>query len=948
MDPHQAKIERAKRAAAELVYRSRDGLDMYRAIGPDLNPDYANQIGLFSDMSSEILISGGNRCSAEGTMVWLLPEPTNDSGNSPYSKMNAMPVPIETVKPGDYILGLKHGDYRIDQKPAKVLDIHEFRETGVEVTTKRGYKTRCTRDHPLWCAPPTEPGWHNGVQADWRKAEWREACNIPDGWFVRLCMGPYKEGIPDDDDAYFRGLMHGDGSELENNPYGVMKYTSHEDETGIRDFIYKYLRSRGVDGSIKCYRKGCTKGISTNWCNLEFKRWYFSQDSTPTPSFMRSYIQGLMDTEGCYTTDSKIVMAMTDINAVYMVQKWLLLFGVKASVSIVDRSKENWKDVARLQISGASVTEYVKKIGFRQKKKLGRAIKDNKKTRICGKYFWDRVKSVEDTEELTFYGPKTETETYIADGFHSHNSGKSMCAAALFASIARDKPITTWDGRKIETRRPHQKGRLLQMWVIGLKIEHFSTIYRLLFRSGVYKRIKDKHTGQWRAFMPWHEDDEERRDECRGSFPLIPPHEIDPKSMAYHSKAKNEITHALLPGLAEIWCFPSTAKEPRQGEPVDVVWIDEAIENPDHYTEWLMRLADERGRIFWSSYPNKRNDKLIEIKDRAEEQAMEVEQGLRDHVDTSCYTFTFEDNPFIPRDEVRKARERLSDEEWARRNHGHFLDDDSKIYPFFDTNVHVAVPFDENLDDKIAKVLRQNNGVPPKDWTHELVLDPGTQKPGLLLCAVPPKDLWMDQTEPPLIVYKEIYEGRMNADETADALWKAIPDETQLYRMIIDNQAGRKVPEGFTISVATNYKNAFDKKWIEPARPGDASGFHIGNPDFQIRKMLVESAMQIQSNGQPRLRIVKERCPHLCKQMSENRFQVTGDFITNQENKREKNDLRQCLEYWVASNPQYVPSEQYRVAKNPLQDVQEWLSDLFGKGNDEKSKSIHLGPKQIA
>ncbi|MGA1707026.1 MAG: hypothetical protein ACO39X_08305, partial [Candidatus Nanopelagicaceae bacterium] len=201
-----------------------------------------------------------------------------------------------------------------------------------------------------------------------------------------------------------------------------------------------------------------------------------------------------------------------------------------------------------------------------------------------------------------------------------NRSGKSMCAATLFASIARDKPITAWNGEKIETRLPHQKDRLLQMWVIGLKIEHFSTIYRLLFRSGVYKRIKDKDTGKWRAFQPWIEDDADRRDECRGSFPLIPPHEIDPKSMAFHSKAKNEITHVLLPGKAEIWCFPSTAKEPRQGEPVDVVWIDEAIENPDHYTEWLMRLADERGRIFWSSYQNKKNEKLIEIRDRAEEQ----------------------------------------------------------------------------------------------------------------------------------------------------------------------------------------------------------------------------------------------------------------------------------------------------------------------------------------
>lgn len=53
MEANQTQIDRARRAAAELVYRSRDGLDMFRALSPDMGDGFPDQVGLFKDKASE-------------------------------------------------------------------------------------------------------------------------------------------------------------------------------------------------------------------------------------------------------------------------------------------------------------------------------------------------------------------------------------------------------------------------------------------------------------------------------------------------------------------------------------------------------------------------------------------------------------------------------------------------------------------------------------------------------------------------------------------------------------------------------------------------------------------------------------------------------------------------------------------------------------------------------
>lgn len=522
-----------------------------------------------------------------------------------------------------------------------------------------------------------------------------------------------------------------------------------------------------------------------------------------------------------------------------------------------------------------------------------------------------------------------------------NRSSKSVTAAALVASIARDVPVMTYDGRLIETRRKHQKGRELQIWVIGLKIDHFATIHRLLFRAGVYKIIKDKDTQEWRAWRPWEQSDAEREDECKPSFPLIPRSMVDPKSWSWESKASRQMTHVRLPGLAEIWCFPSTAQEPRQGEPVDVIWIDEAIQYPAHYGEWQARLSDERGRIIWSSWPRKGNEALTALSERAQQQATEVADGDRDKADVEEYVFTFSGNPFIPADEKRKRLEGWSEEEAAARDRGEFAVGQFRIYPFFDETVHRAIPKSHELDDEIAKILRANGGVPPDDWTHEMIVDPGTAKPAALMCATPPPELWGGPNSVH-IAYQEVYRKRMTAREMAAEVFRLKKMENHFYRWIIDNQAARRQPEGFEQTIGQLYSEAFGEAGLSNTMFGTA--FVPGNPDFQIRRQMMEELLAIdKTTGRPRLRIVVENCPSLVKQLTTNELQVVKDQVTDRE-MRQADDVRYCCEYWVSCSPQWVPASEVRPrVKTSYELYKEWVAETFGSSKTGGDR-VRIGP----
>ncbi len=133
---------------------------------------------------------------------------------------------------------------------------------------------------------------------------------------------------------------------------------------------------------------------------------------------------------------------------------------------------------------------------------------------------------------------------------------------------------------------------------------HRETIYRILFKSDLFKMIRDERTGDGEHTTEHREQiliDRRRCELRRQSYQSAT---IVPRSWDWENKGNREfkkvtIHHPVTKEiLAEIYAYSSKA-EPKAGDPVDVIWIDEAIKYPKHYSEWQARLADRRGRLFW-------------------------------------------------------------------------------------------------------------------------------------------------------------------------------------------------------------------------------------------------------------------------------------------------------------------------------------------------------------
>lgn len=551
----------------------------------------------------------------------------------------------------------------------------------------------------------------------------------------------------------------------------------------------------------------------------------------------------------------------------------------------------------------------------------------------------------------------------------TNRSGKSTVCAAKIAAAARNVPLLAWNGEQIDCRLPHQKGRPLTIWVIGLQLNHIGqTIFRLLFQEGAFRMIDDEDTGAWRAWRPWSKSDAARESRTRPGPPLIPPSEIDHDSWEWESKAGKQVAGVKLKNGTQFYFYASTA-DVKMGDPVDVIWIDEAIKYSAHYPEWMMRLTDYRGWLLWSTMFRAGVPALAGLLERAEVQQEELQRGEREKLTAKCIFFTQKGNPFLPKERIAENREfleSLGEEELAMRADGGIRFDNTLIYPFFSKRTHAAIPpmnsLGEPLDhaewDNLAHVLKDLNGIPPKDWTHELIIDPGAQKPAVLFCAVPPSHwrdsrgkewfLWADAKTPFYVCYDEIYGKRYALRGAKDSLVQAIVLKVRgvrFRRFIMDMQAGRQTPLTGGMTVAQQYSQAFMEAGLESEDTGNH--FVAGSPDFPARKEVVTGWMQIHGCGKPLLRVVTQNCPNLVWQLSRNQLAMDGDVVVNKEARRERNDLRVDLEYWASRSPRYVRVEQ--TYRNPawIDRLPAWEDKYFG-AREQTSDRIHFGPGTVA
>lgn len=154
---------------------------------------------------------------------------------------------------------------------------------------------------------------------------------------------------------------------------------------------------------------------------------------------------------------------------------------------------------------------------------------------------------------------------------------------------------------------------------------------------------------------------------------------------------------------SKIW-FKSCeeGREKFQGTSLDFVWFDE--EPPeDIYRECQMRILDKQGEMFGTMTPLKG---LTFIYD-------EIYLNSKQDDEIFYMFMSWEDNPFLNKNEIERLTSTLSNDEIESRKFGRFSSIDSGlVYTEFDVNIHVIEPF-----------------AIPADWQDILSIDPGLSNP---------------------------------------------------------------------------------------------------------------------------------------------------------------------------------------------------------------------------
>ncbi len=508
-----------------------------------------------------------------------------------------------------------------------------------------------------------------------------------------------------------------------------------------------------------------------------------------------------------------------------------------------------------------------------------------------------------------------------------NRSGKSMSAFAETASAATGMPIYT-DNGPLPFKYPTDRGLLI--WVVGYDQRHIGgTIHRMLFRPGAFRIIKDEVTKEWRPFCPWDEYDAAHEEKSKEAPPLIPPRMIEPKGWAWENKGERVFTVCRLVNGTEIHAFSSHG-EPKQGDPVDLIHIDEDIEYPRHIPEYQARLSDRKGRMIWSVWPHSKNDALIEMSERA------ADQKKRKDPDVFEVTLRYSDNPFIDKDEKRKRIEawsKRSPEEVRSRDLGEFITDTVLVYPSFSEELHGTPKETVELEDKVDEAIRKNNGVPPDDWCRYLALDPGHVVCAVLFVAVPPPSLGDH-----VVLYDELYLRRCDAAETARKVAERVGGKT-FQTFIIDNRAGRQTPMGFNRTVKQQYADAFGRYNVRSEMTG--SNFVPGSDNIQAGIGLVREWMAVRSDGTIKMKVVVNRMPNLKREFFRYHKRVVGSEAKEEPVDR-NNHLMDCLRYLAAHNIEYARPVPGKAHPSPAwKAFQKWQEEESG---EEDSEFVHMGP----
>lgn len=441
-----------------------------------------------------------------------------------------------------------------------------------------------------------------------------------------------------------------------------------------------------------------------------------------------------------------------------------------------------------------------------------------------------------------------------------------------------------------------------------------NVMYKLLFRAGAIKMIRDLDTNQWRSYNPSDPKDLERKKEARHAPPLIPQRMV--KSIAWENKKANLPSIITLHNGWELHFFSSNALPPH-GTQINLAWFDEEILHQNWYSEVAARLVDREGYFIWSATPQAGTVQLYELHERAEKEARlpKEERQIEEFVSLLA------DNVHLTAKQKYDFESKLNPDEVMVRIHGEFASHGLRVFPEFSVAKHVCSYFEI-----------------PSGWTRYVAIDPGRQICAALFCAVP------DDGRDHMYAYDELYIPQCNAE----LFGRRMRDKCHGHNIeafIIDHQEGRKAETGSGRTVEDQYAEALKNNRVVCNRTGSEFTWGVADPEGGVEA--VRAWLKDWQDGVPRLQVF-EQCANFIFEMKRYWYEtktVGGIKVaTDTPRARGSVHLCACIRYIVQDDPVYVaPRSPSNTRGNR---VWQWAQKIMNPNKDH-GNTLNLGPGSL-
>lgn len=417
--------------------------------------------------------------------------------------------------------------------------------------------------------------------------------------------------------------------------------------------------------------------------------------------------------------------------------------------------------------------------------------------------------------------------------------------------------------------------------IIGFDQGHLgNSIYRFLFRPGLFRVIQDLDTELWRVFDP--RTDRDRYAEAVAAPPLIPHRLI--RKISWEDRGKHIFSDVSLTTGWEVKAFGSRQK-PAQGFNADLYWLDEDIYDGELIDEIWARLIDRQGRLIWSALPHSRDPALKNMQRRALDDAR---LGM-ENPDVVEFIGTMSDNPFLPEEGKRRALRAWGysgADVLRQRESGQFTYDDFMVFPEFSMLTHGRDPMDaENYEFK--------DGQLPAGWCRYAIIDPGFVVCAVLFVAVPPSAFGD-------FVYleDELYLQRCTSEILAKSMERKCSGK--VYRAWIIDDHGSRRTEANGLSIREQYSRAFRTVGRVLKSEQTGYGFIPGSDDKESRIAAVHDWMAVRGDGTTKLRVLKGRLPNFEAEIRDYYKKRAGKIVLAEPDDRGATHLMACLQYAAA------------------------------------------------